>query len=359
MLDEDVSRLIADIYAGADDRRTWDRAMEAVAERLGLFLMNAVVDTQGRIPVSTDFYRISESRFADTIREYHEERYKDDPTIPHAVRHGTGMFDSVRHIVTDDYARHDYIRWSAAHVGSHYWTTFYTGWGRDLAFGAALHRTAKDGPLRGRELALFRMLFGHMDNAIRLVAHRPMAETGEPLFLLDGLGGLIRANDAGRRLLESGAALTLVDGRLRAAGRAASDGLDRAIRSALSVRETGGAGGSAVLAREDGPPLFAKVTPLPGGDGPLAALRPAAMVRLVDPAAVPTDRRVDWKALFGFTAAETRLADALLVGDGNLRHAAERLGIAYATARAQLASLFDKAEVRNQTQLVRLLTRLG
>ncbi len=62
--------------------------------------------------------------------------------------------------------------------------------------------------------------------------------------------------------------------------------------------------------------------------------------------------------MFGLTRAEARLAMALISGEDSLRATADVLGIAYPTARAQLATLFEKTGVRSQAQLIRLLTRV-
>lgn len=81
------------------------------------------------------------------------------------------------------------------------------------------------------------------------------------------------------------------------------------------------------------------------------------LVRIVDPergaSAIATER---WSTLFQLTAAETRVAQALVEGGLDLRETAAALGIGYATARAHLARLFQKTGVRNQAQMVRLLT---
>jgi len=82
------------------------------------------------------------------------------------------------------------------------------------------------------------------------------------------------------------------------------------------------------------------------------------VLRILDPEErLPADPR--WAAMFGLTPAETRLAQALLNDDRGLRATAATLGIAYATARVQLASIFDKTRVRTQAQLLRLLTMLS
>ncbi|MGJ3629601.1 helix-turn-helix transcriptional regulator [Sphingomonas sp. MMS24-JH45] len=93
-------------------------------------------------------------------------------------------------------------------------------------------------------------------------------------------------------------------------------------------------------------------------EGLAQVLETGALLRIVDPeqhrAANPS-----WAGLFGLTPAEIRLAVTLLNDDRSLRDAAASLGIAYGTARAQLASIFDKTQVRTQSHLLRLLTMLS
>lgn len=61
---------------------------------------------------------------------------------------------------------------------------------------------------------------------------------------------------------------------------------------------------------------------------------------------------------FGLTAAETRLALALVDGMG-LDQAAELNGVRLSTARVQLKSIFHKTDTHRQAGLVALLSRLG
>jgi DNA-binding CsgD family transcriptional regulator len=54
------------------------------------------------------------------------------------------------------------------------------------------------------------------------------------------------------------------------------------------------------------------------------------------------------------TSSEARLAARLAAGD-ELKTAAGELGIAYSTARTQLAAIFRKTETRRQGELVKVL----
>jgi len=81
---------------------------------------------------------------------------------------------------------------------------------------------------------------------------------------------------------------------------------------------------------------------------------PVAIVTVSDP---DLDRRRQEKNLrsrFSLTSAESRLAVEILKGDGRAA-AARRRGISDATAKTQLASIFDKTGTHRQAELIRLL----
>ena len=59
-------------------------------------------------------------------------------------------------------------------------------------------------------------------------------------------------------------------------------------------------------------------------------------------------------AVFGLTAAETRLA-AQLASGASLAEAAEKLKVSRTTVRTQLQSVFAKTETRRQADLMRVL----
>jgi DNA-binding CsgD family transcriptional regulator len=64
------------------------------------------------------------------------------------------------------------------------------------------------------------------------------------------------------------------------------------------------------------------------------------------------------KAVFGLSAAEARLAQALARGE-SVESAARLLEIKPTTARTQLAAIFDKTGTHRQAKLVALLSRLA
>jgi DNA-binding CsgD family transcriptional regulator len=359
-LDDDLSKLIGTIYAGAYDAPLWHRAMNTLATRLDAgWLMVAVLDSAGCRPSEATYYGAAQdSRFADGAYEYYaEELYRIDPVNKFAASHLGGEFDSRDIADPADYLAHPYVAWNRARLGSSFWRSVHSP-DPEIKLGVSIHHNADNGPLSLDGAKLLRMLFSHMDGAIRLAARPPVLDGPEPMLLLDRRGMVAGANEAARKLIDERDALEIVDSHVRARDRRSAASLDRAIASALSIGTLGGAGGAVALSRNGCPALLATVSPLPQTDTPLAAFRPAILIRLVNPVAPPPPI-ADLKALFGLTAAEIRLSQALLAADGNLRDIAVSLGIAYSTARVQLASIFDKTGVCSQVQLTRLLMRLS
>ena len=107
------------------------------------------------------------------------------------------------------------------------------------------------------------------------------------------------------------------------------------------------------LTRPGGRQLLAYVMPLQhgehGGD--------AALVLLGDPRGPERRDAAQMLQLFGLTAAEARLGALIGVGMG-AREAAEELKISEHTARSTLKTVYDKLDIRKQSELGHLVARL-
>lgn len=359
-LDAGISSLIERIYDSVSDHALWDGVVEELVQRSrARFAFVATIDTRHRALSSSAIHGCDDSRLLDGVREYEQEIYRHDPAILFACANPSArLFDTHRAIPANEYLADPYIRWSGDRLGSTHWQVAYTAPEDDLSFGIALHRTKDRGPLGVEGTRLFTMLFSHMERAKRLSVRPPdFSGSTEAIIAIDGRGQVVAVSGAAEGCLAVNDGIKLVHGALRCRSQAKLDGL---IRSALEAKSKGGIGGAFAAERPSGKrPWVVTVMPLGRAEGPFAFFQAVALVRIIDPQVGPApDAPARWNDIYAFTPAESRLAEELLRGESNIRVTADRLGIAYATARVQLASLFMKCGVNSQSQLVRLLTRI-
>ncbi len=186
------------------------------------------------------------------------------------------------------------------------------------------------------------------------------------VLLIDRRGCVIFANAAALRLLHSEDGLSLVPGNpacdalgwLSAPRSCARSELAREINLAASVDATGkrNPAHAIKLQRPSGKAaLVLQLSPLSESSALAHADREASAIAFVtDPTA---KMRIDAdlsKQIYGFTPAESRLANNLLVGE-NLHEIADRTGVSELTLRKQLQTLFGKTYTRRQPELLKLL----
>ena len=112
--------------------------------------------------------------------------------------------------------------------------------------------------------------------------------------------------------------------------------------------------------RAEGSPVVIKEA----GEAPLLAYladdAPANRdgLHIIDIGELPAPEFAALNSVFGLSAAEARLAQALARGE-SVESAALLLEIKPSTARSQLAAIFEKTGTRRQAKLVALLSRLA
>lgn len=234
-------------------------------------------------------------------------------------------------------------------------------------------RSVRDGPFEAEAVAFARATFPHFARAIEMQARlgglagfRSASEDAFELLptgvvMLDQAGRIVHANRAARAIVGANDGFTVADG-APAAGRAREDAmLQRLIGEAIltSYCEGNWAGGVLAVPRPSGKRAYAvRVAPVPQTPSapPLAEGPPAAMLFVSDPEVAPLPPRDVVRQLYGLTAREIDLALALAGGE-RVESAADRLGLATATARAHLKRVLAKTDTHSQAQLVALLLR--
>lgn len=366
MLDDRISALIGRIYSGVHDPALFDGVLDDLLDLTdSRFVLMSAVDLKSREYAQHRFYGADDSRFLDAVRDYGEHYYKEDGLLRFAARNPGAGFASLRKAISESgiaYEDDAYVPWLRDHLGADNSVVCYTSGSDGLTLGVSLHTKAHDAAHDEQDIRLFRMLFGHIEQAVRLAA-RPsdFAGESEAVVLLDVRGRIVAMSGRAEAMLAHGDGLGVAGNRLVAANRDDGNRLDCAIASAIDALHHGGTGGAVSIERPSGKrPLAIGVSPFIGAEGPFSSFLPVVLLRLVDPEEGPLPGAADrWAELYRLTPAEIRLVRSLMTGSVNLRHAANEAGIAHSTARVQLSSIFDKVGVNSQLELVRLLSRIG
>ncbi|HVL78967.1 MAG TPA: hypothetical protein VM346_06730 [Sphingomicrobium sp.] len=363
-LDERVSRLIGRIYESAFDPEAWDLVIEDVLEQTeSRTVLISVSDFRDEQMNRAEFRGRGGVRYDEARQTYHGERlYLEDRTFHFALRHPFARFCETADVIPrETYLDDPVIRYARDYFGATHWIVGYTAPVDELTFGFSILPPAAVGPPTKRNKSLFKMLFEHMDHALRLAARPPVLESGkDAAVILDRSGHVRTASIRAQQLFEAADGLTLCRGKLAARTIAGTQRVNEAIASALNALVDGSHGGAVALPRPSGKrDLLLTFTPLPRLPSMWRAFQPAVLVKIVDPEDGTSPAAAErWSGLFGLTPAEARLAAELVARDCNLRSAADELGIAYWTARVHLQKLLEKTGCHSQAQMIRTLTRV-
>ena len=177
-------------------------------------------------------------------------------------------------------------------------------------------------------------------------------------LILDASGRVKFANQSARAMAEAADGLLLRNDRLEILDGSSGGTLYRLLAGATGqLKEAAARGGVVRLARPSGKSsLTAIVGPLARASN-WAGSGPMAFVLITDPDATSIRPEAMLKQLFGFSRAETRVAERLMMGDSP-EQAAATLNIKISTARWHLAALYRKTGAKRQAELVRLLLSL-
>ncbi len=367
VLDAGVSRLIGDIYAGADDPAAWERAIRGLIDRTGSrWSLISIVDLRQRGYMASEIFGPDDARFLDGMQHYNDEYFAEDPMLQFAMRNPQVGSVNLRQSITGsglEFEDHPFVRWCYGALRTGDSTVFYSAPREGVIFGASIHTPHEQRVYDEADIALFRLLFGHMENALRIATRPPdFTSLDDARLLLDRHGRLLAMSPAAEAIVTRGDGLLLLTGGgLTALRRQDSQRIEQLVSSAAAARIDGGSGGILRVPRVSGRRDYVLfVSPMPNPPGPFAAFRPCVQVRIVDPDVHPApDAAARWLFAFGLTPAEARLAEALIASDCDLRRAADHCAVTYATVRSQLASIFRKTDTHGQAQLVRLLTLTG
>jgi DNA-binding CsgD family transcriptional regulator len=172
------------------------------------------------------------------------------------------------------------------------------------------------------------------------------------VLLLDRRGSVVVANEYAKSLLTGDVRIS--GGKLVTGYASADVALNRAVHKLLSSGSGAYVSIPLCLPRCGQRGLLAFLVTLSSPSSAVVGSHRVAVL-LVDPdhRCRPSENAL--QAAFGFSRAEARLAARVCIGE-TIESAAKQLGISRDTGRSHLKSIFSKAGVRRQAELVALVT---
>lgn len=360
-LDADTSAFIEQIYASAYDEAAWEtmalRLLEIMGCRLA-FISTVNTGEKHYQRATTKLFGEQDGDTALGAKEYFSERYKDDLTLSYAAAHPHERFCDSRQVYpAEGYLSHPYIQWNKSRFKATHWIVGYSISADGLTFGVSLLPPASLGPLPEEKAKLFRLLFDHMDRAVRLAARPPSLDAAsDARVFLGGDGRVIGMSPRAEGIVSEGDGLLLRSGYLEATSAASTDQLRKAIDFAAVAEPVEESGSALTLTRSRGREWLIVAAPLLPGASPSYAFQPKVLVRIIERDAAPLLPPCVLH-LFQFTPREAEVA-ALLLGGHSPESAADQLSISRNTVRVHLTSIFKKTATSRQSELARLLTSL-
>lgn len=178
-------------------------------------------------------------------------------------------------------------------------------------------------------------------------------------YVLDANGTLLLANLVGERVLRAGTTLRLQDGRLCASRSGPDDWMKAALAALVRAGrdQTMQAAHCVAVGSESGEPLYAVFTLLAQTHGGGSDDNPRIALILRNPRqARPQPDARQLHDLFGLTAAESRIANALLAGQ-TVETIARDASVRRDTVRAHVKRMLSKTGTRRQGELLTLLVK--
>lgn len=355
----DLDAIATAFAEAAVDPARWNAAMEAAADATGSYGA-ALFPVQGRLPNVPQSRSMAPS-FETYIKDgwiQRDERYR---SLPALTRRGAASeFDF---ITPDEIARHPYYQEFLARHG----LRWFGGVGvacADDQWILSIQRSIEQGPFSRQEIESLAGLSQKLGSAAALARALGFARaegalaafevSGRAVVLVDRFAQVRGANAAAERMLRTEPRIQ--SRRIVSTDHDATAALDRALHAMLWNRSASALMAPVPLPRPDNYPVLAYPARLAAVSADaLAACQVVVVLVDLDERNRPPETAL--QTAFGLTPAEARLASRLATGEA-VEAVSDSLRIAKETARTQLKSIFDKAGVHRQPELVALLVSL-
>lgn len=246
------------------------------------------------------------------------------------------------------------------------WFAVIGFWAGPALWGLSIQRTRREGPFEPQDKRILAQLSERLTEtaALSRAVGRAMltgmtnvlALVNQPALALDRSGFVLDINQAAEQIFDDD--LFVRDRRLFVRDKGASAALDTFIERMRTTPEAVALSSSPIVIRRSRKrPLIVRPLPVNGAArAPFVGARVLLVFADLQAEQLPDPTII--AKLFGLSPAETKLASLIATGLSPSR-AAEELGIARETVRAQLKAVFAKTGTHRQSQLAVLLARVS
>ena len=359
-LSQNVSGIIDDLYAGALDDGSWDRAIVQLADLAGasgaqLF----AIDLLHNVVLRDESHRMD----PDIGAKYRAHYFSKDILVEPFLRYAVGRPATESQMVTSDQWRRSEI---FGELAAPHDTPYVLGAllykSRAKFVALSLKTSFHHGPFTPREVENLSTVIPHLRRALEIkdrlalsnVRADNLAQSLDNLsfgvLILDGSGCVIESSTTAREIMrspDSGVSLNREKG-ICLREPAHAELYRWFVAGAPSPRNFDGL---LHVQRPSKQPISVLVSPLPRKTQSWIAGDPRWMLLVFDP-----DRRIQMSTELiardlGISAREAEIA-ALLVAGYDINAIAERLKISIHTARTHVKAAFSKTGARSQSELI-------
>jgi DNA-binding CsgD family transcriptional regulator len=187
------------------------------------------------------------------------------------------------------------------------------------------------------------------------VTEQALGALATAIIVTDSEGHVIQINPVAEQILGRNDGLAVRNGKLVSLRAFENEKLKKLLEAATNEAKSKIAIGHILLSQRGGRPGYS-VTVASLSPETTHYERPLAMIVVTDPA-IPSATSRQLTDLFGLSAAECRLANALMAGK-TIQDITLELDVQITTLRTQLSSILKKVEVKRQVDLIRVLSRI-
>jgi DNA-binding CsgD family transcriptional regulator len=354
-LDTRVSELIKRIYSAATDTSAWDAVVMSLLRSVGACAgIATLIELDGRRLHQCRIY--GPQHYGYCIESY-SQIYQDDPALAQVARRPEMRFcDSRATLSHDEYRTHPFVQWASTTLGSAYWYAGCSAPVSGLIFCLSAHFN-NDRAADPDEVGLLRLLFDHVECAMRLTHRGFSQDSARALIRLDEQGRVEQVSRGAARLLNDRPVLNLDRGRIEMQGKLQQRLVDQALQQVLPNAARVGAPTAIQIKHEQGRPWIIVFRPVAEAYGPFGKVNRRVDVELLD--RVPAMARLDVvQSLFDLTGRELQVLRLLAQGH-SIDSLSANIEISRNTTRAHLRSIYAKTKTNSQAELMQLCSGLS